>query len=69
MFEHIAVWGSRTQKRWFNWQRLQLESSRTALPIVCRGCDQELKLFVEFPCPCGAKVYGVGHPAQTPASA
>lgn len=66
-FEHIDVWGSRTQKRWFAWQALKLASQRTGQPIVC-AAGHELATFPDYPCACGARDAGVKARAQTPAA-
>lgn len=66
MFEHISAWGSRTQKRWFGWQGLQLASQRHGHPVRCEK-GHELTAFTAYPCNCGARLHYVG-PARPPAA-
>lgn len=48
MFEHVHEWGTRGQKQWFAWQRLEHASKRRKLPIVCLRCHSEIKGFEAF---------------------
>lgn len=69
MFEHIRVWGSKEQQRWFAWQRLKLISERADLPILC-DCGREILSIADYPCPCGQSFVRVRpRPAALPATA